>query len=228
MAEDPVESQMPDEHVLGATRGTEETERREKEFDLSGGRLCLDFANTLGGEIDARREDLATYEDLVAWAHQSGALDGAEADTLRRAAREHLEAGEAALSHARELRARIARVVSAHARGEPVGERELAALSEALAPLLARSRLVPRDDSFGWSWDGPADALERPLWDVARSVVDLLTSPDDLAAVRECASPVCSWLFVDTSRNHSRRWCDMKGCGNREKARRHYQRSKSR
>jgi len=54
--------------------------------------------------------------------------------------------------------------------------------------------------------------------------VDLLTS-DRLSAVRECAADDCAWLFLDESRNRSRRWCDMKVCGNRQKARLHYHRS---
>lgn len=61
------------------------------------------------------------------------------------------------------------------------------------------------------------------LWPVARSAAELLTSPD-AQRVRECALRSCSWLFVDRSRNRRRRWCDMKTCGNRAKARRHYRR----
>jgi predicted RNA-binding Zn ribbon-like protein len=76
---------------------------------------------------------------------------------------------------------------------------------------------------FGWAWGGPAQALDRPLWPIARSAAELLTS-DDLGCIRECASETCSWLFMDCSRNQRRRWCDMSTCGNRAKARRHYRR----
>jgi predicted RNA-binding Zn ribbon-like protein len=61
--------------------------------------------------------------------------------------------------------------------------------------------------------------LELPLWILARSAADLLTS-EQHAYVRQCASEECTWLFIDRSKNHSRRWCDMGDCGNREKARR--------
>ena len=73
-----------------------------------------------------------------------------------------------------------------------------------------------------WEWksQNPVDSI---LWPIAQSAADLLTSPD-LAAVRMCEAPDCAWLFLDQSRNRSRRWCDMKVCGNRQKARRHYQR----
>lgn len=79
--------------------------------------------------------------------------------------------------------------------------------------------------SFVWGWDDAAPALDRPLWPVARSLAELLTS-DELPRVRECAADNCAWLFIDTSKNRSRRWCDMAVCGNRAKARRHYARAR--
>ena len=78
-------------------------------------------------------------------------------------------------------------------------------------------------DGFDWAWDGASDALDRMLWPIVWSAVELLKS-DELAHVRECANDQCSWLFLDLSRNHSRRWCDMQSCGNLVKARRHYAR----
>ncbi len=71
---------------------------------------------------------------------------------------------------------------------------------------------------------GSNSALDTVLWSVARSSAELLIS-EDLMRVKECPeNDGCGWLFVDTSRNHKRRWCDMEGCGNRAKARRHYER----
>jgi len=49
----------------------------------------------------------------------------------------------------------------------------------------------------------------------------LLTSSQRLNQVRQCRGDNCGWLFVDGSKNHSRRWCDMRDCGNRAKVRRH-------
>ena len=71
-----------------------------------------------------------------------------------------------------------------------------------------------------------AEALERPLWPVLWAAAELLTSADR-DRVRACASDPCRWLFLDLSRNRSRRWCSMEDCGNRAKARRHYARSKN-
>lgn len=66
--------------------------------------------------------------------------------------------------------------------------------------------------------------LERILWPIAQSAAELLTS-SELGTVRLCEAPDCAWLFLDQSCNRSRRWSDMKVCGNRQKARRHYQRT---
>jgi len=74
-----------------------------------------------------------------------------------------------------------------------------------------------------WTWRAQDDALDGLLWPFVRSAVELLTS-EDLERVRECAAVDCAWLFVDAIHNRSRRWCDMKSFGNREKAHRHYAR----
>ena len=87
----------------------------------------------------------------------------------------------------------------------------------------ARDALSARDGGFAWAAGAPGTPLRRPLWPVLWSAADLLTS-DRLARVRSCGDPRCGWLFLDTSRNRSRRWCDMADCGNRAKARRHYAR----
>jgi len=76
-----------------------------------------------------------------------------------------------------------------------------------------------------WAWDETAPSLDRPIWLIVRSAANLLTS-EETSSIRECASETCSWLFVDRSRTRRRRWCDMSTCGNRAKARRHYQRRK--
>ena len=82
-------------------------------------------------------------------------------------------------------------------------------------------------DAYRWSWAGDCSCPERPLWQIAHAAADLLAS-DRLNRVRLCGSGTCEWVFLDESRNRSRRWCDMSTCGNREKARRHYEKVKGR
>jgi predicted RNA-binding Zn ribbon-like protein len=115
-------------------------------------------------------------------------------------------------------------IFSARARGEAAAQ-PLAVLTEELRAALSHVDLDTTADRYRWAWRHDRDAvLQRPLWAVAKSAADLLTSGRALA-VRQCAAETCWWLFLDTSRNQSRRWCDMKVCGNREKVRRFYERA---
>jgi predicted RNA-binding Zn ribbon-like protein len=87
-----------------------------------------------------------------------------------------------------------------------------------------KTQISPTDEGFNWSWQIDENSFDRMLWPIVREAANLLTS-DDINRVGECADDRgCGYLFFDTSRNHSRRWCSMEGCGNRAKAQRHYQR----
>jgi predicted RNA-binding Zn ribbon-like protein len=199
------------------------------EFELTGGELCLDFANTIGPRRDTGpiEEHLRAYADLVSWARQTGSLPSAEAEKLLRIAGARPAAAQRVLARARRLREAIYAVFSARSRGGKVPDAPLHAIDRAMAHALARRHIVRgTNGTFGWSWDRDGD-LDRPIWPVVASAADLLTS-SRLALVRECALETCGWLFLDTSRNQTRRWCDMKVCGNRAKARRFYERARAR
>ncbi|MGH2450272.1 MAG: CGNR zinc finger domain-containing protein, partial [Candidatus Limnocylindria bacterium] len=105
--------------------------------------------------------------------------------------------------------------------------RDLDRLSEERAEAESHARLMARGATPSWDWAERGHPLERPLWPLARAAAELLAS-DRRADVRECAAGDCQWLFVDESRNRSRRWCSMKSCGNRAKVRRYYQRTRER
>ena len=195
------------------------------EFEFSGGTLCLDFANTVGDRPRCANDQLSNYDDLLEWADQAGILDDEERTALARRAAGHEDAARRTFHHAIELREAIYRTFSALAAGERPGPGEIAALNAALLEALPHLRLEPGETDYGWVWCGTDSSLDSPLWPVVRSAAELLTSKDT-ALVRECASETCSWVFLDRSRTHRRRWCDMKTCGNRAKARRHYERAK--
>lgn len=93
-------------------------------------------------------------------------------------------------------------------------------LNRELRRASADARLVASADGVEWRWEGNAEALDQMLVPIARSAAELLTSPE-VDRVRECSSDTCGWLFLDVSKNRSRRWCDMKTCGNLQKVRRH-------
>ena len=197
------------------------------QFELTGGRLCLDFANTLDNRpTDQPQERLATYADLISWSVQAGALQQPAARRLEAlAARRAREAAEV-LGRARDLREAIFAVLSGHAADRPAPAGALEVLQSALPGAMSRLRLAPGKTGFSWGWDADDEALDAMLWPVVRSATDLLTS-DDLDRVRVCAGQRCNWLFLDQSRNRSRRWCDMTVCGNRDKARRFYRRARA-
>lgn len=197
-------------------------------LDLVGGALALDYANTVDWhDADQPWEWLKSYDDLVAWSSHSGILTSAEATWLLAEARRAPALAEAVLSRALILREAIFRVFSRIADGEAPDIADLALINAELSEALARSHIVPVDGGFAWDWADKDDALDRMLWPVVRSAAELLVS-EERKRLRKCEGHPCGWLFLDCSKNHSRRWCDMKACGNRAKARRHYQRTRSR
>jgi predicted RNA-binding Zn ribbon-like protein len=199
-------------------------------FELTGGVLCLDFANTVDNRPDPeRRRDLLTkYPDLISWGRQTEAIAAKEATVLLRASRRRPRLGAEALTRATALREVIYRVFSVMASAEPPPSSDLKSLSDAAVDAASHRRLVPHAGGFIWEWHASAgEALDRLLWPIARSAEELLIS-DRFRSVRECAADTCGWLFLDTSRSQSRRWCDMRVCGNRAKARRFYRRARRR
>jgi predicted RNA-binding Zn ribbon-like protein len=190
------------------------------EFDLSGGRLCLDFCNTIGWRgRDEPNEHLGSYGDFIAWAEQSRAVTAREARALLKRAVSHPAEAREALAGAIELREALYRVFAAIASGRSPRAPDLAIVNAAVPNAFERSRLVPSTDGFTLAASVKEDDLGAPLTPVVRSAIDLITSPD-VERVRTCAAAACAWLFLDTTKNRARRWCDMKTCGNREKVRR--------
>jgi len=199
------------------------------EFDLSGGVLCLDFANTVSGRAapaDAV-DHLQSFADVVSFAQQSKLISRSEADGLQEEADARPDAAERVLRQAIALRESIFRVFAGLAGDRPVRPGDIRRLQQAALDALGHRRLAPADGNYHWVWGAEEKKqLERIWWPIAESATDLLTSAD-LRRVRQCELATCAWLFLDRSRNRSRRWCDMKVCGNREKARRHYKRAHS-
>lgn len=189
-----------------------------------GGARCLDFTNTVSARGFATATDrLATYADLVAWGVENHALDPATAAALLAQAEARPAEAAHVLEEARALREAIYRLVFAQSQGLPPDAADLDLLNRALGPALNHLRLMPGTTHCVWGWDAAVQPLDRMLWPVVRSAAELLTS-DELRRVHRCAGDTCGWLFIDRSKNHSRRWCDMKECGNVAKVRRHRRR----
>jgi len=199
-------------------------ESESKTFDFSGGWLCLDYCNTADGDVNGDwKENLREYDGLITWSRQAGIVQDDEAAQLLQGAAKHPGNAEKAIEKAHALRRTLFDIFSAMANGLP-SALYLPAYNVFLNEAASHLQIAPTADEFGWDWT--ANSLEKPLWIITWSAAELLLS-EKHHLVRECGSETCSWLFLDTSRNHSRRWCDMKGCGNRAKARRHYARIKA-
>jgi predicted RNA-binding Zn ribbon-like protein len=191
---------------------------------LVGGQLSLDFINTVswrGREIP--EEHLNTYQDLLNWSILAGILGEDEVQNLSREGSIQPKAAKRILERAVELREAVYRIFSAKISNDPTSDADLIALNRELREALTHLRLSPDGDGFALDFGWGGGALDQMLWPVARATSNLLTS-DDLDRMRRCAAEDCGWFFIDTSRNRSRRWCDMKDCGNRSKARSFYNR----
>ena len=200
-------------------------DRPSATISLIGGRLCLDFVNTIGarriaasGQLTIRDEKLTSYEDLVAWAHHAGALSVVEAEwALREVELRPHEAGKV-LTDARRLREALYRILKSILGRQQPSERDLGILNEELE--IARDAERLDIDGAGFLWDWKSDrALDKVLWAVSLSAAELLTR-DDLTRLRQCGGDDCGWIFLDTTRNRSRHWCDIRDCGNRDHVRR--------
>lgn len=193
---------------------------------LIGGPLCLNFTNTAHGRGTPEHTDnLVDYVALIAWSRHADAIDAGEAERLLEAAHRHPRAAETVRRRAIELRERLHRCFLAlrhRAKPEPA---DLVGINEELTHALPHARLKPGASGLAWVWDDEP-TLDRMLWPIVRSATQLLTAPE-LPRVKQCAGHGCSWLFLDTSKNGSRRWCEMEVCGSRAKARAYYARRKA-
>jgi predicted RNA-binding Zn ribbon-like protein len=190
---------------------------------------ALDFVNTIDNRDDPerRKELLNSYADLVAWGRAAGLLTEAEAERLRRKASNASGQARAALRRAKILRETLYRVFSAVAEERQPAPADVELLDSFDKQAMAHRRIGRQEQGgYGWQWRTDGDDLDLVLWQVAKAGAELLTS-ELVYHVRACAAERCRWLFVDTSRNRARRWCDMRICGNREKARRFQQRARS-
>jgi len=199
-----------------------ETPKYIKKLRIVGGDVALDFVNTEDG--DPPVECLRGYGDLVAWSVLVGLLSAEEGERLTGEADLRPGDAEAAYRDALTLRGALYDVFRAVAEDEAPTSWDLEILREYEREALARGKLVQGDRSFRWEWKDPRD-LSRMLWPVTHAAAGLLTS-GNLDRLKLCAG--CYWVFLDASRNRSRRWCTMEVCGTDEKKRRYVAKRASR
>lgn len=195
-----------------------------KPFQLLGGNAALDLVNTVDYRFrDGGSEDLlATYEDLLRFLEQSGVLPREDSQRLKRLNQRRGE-GRRVLNCVKELRETLANVAYAWLSGKKATAAHIGVLEKHFRHASVKRELRAAENRLVWSWPSRND-LHLPLWLLAQQTEELLVS-DRTEMLRQCAREECRWLFLDTSKNHTRRWCDMKLCGNRMKARRFHSRN---
>lgn len=200
--------------------------RREPRFELVAGPVCLDFVNTLDDRFsDEPKELLKTYIDVARFAEDAGIVDPQRVDRLYALSGREPQEAQHALRAAIQLREAMYGIFWALVKKKPVPAGDLILVNQYVQVAGQHSRLVQANGRFEWRFYNAPNDFESVLWPIARSAADLLAS-EDVRKIRACDSKTCEWLFLDETKNHRRRWCDMTKCGNRAKFRRFYVRQR--
>jgi predicted RNA-binding Zn ribbon-like protein len=203
--------------------GTAAAAGSPRELPIVGGHLALNFANTIDDPLGpARHDHLISYADLLSWSSRVGSVGRDQGRTLHTSADALPLDAASVMAKAHRLRNAINELFG-HLADEPTGTHlpmsAWAELQELAADALRQATPTQgsQDSGYLWSWDTEL-ALQVPLHPVAMAAANLLVDPR-LRKVKRCAR--CPWLFIDTSKNRSRRWCDMNDCGRAQKIERY-------
>ena len=205
---------------------------------LVGARPCLDFVNTVGGRVSSpagaatpdfadhiTRDDIPDYESLLRWSAFASLLESSETDRLRDHARRSSPDAKRVLRRAIRLREALYRIGKALLEDWPPPPADLRILEREVLQARQHQRFVAGRRRLETTWALDTPRLDRVLWPVALSAAAVFGS-EDLGQLKQCGGAACGWLFIDTTRNHSRQWCEMADCGNLAKVRRFRQRQR--
>ncbi len=207
-------------------RSAEPAASRAGSLALVGGDLAFDFANTSSGRgWPNRQEHLRSAQTVVDWAEHAKMLGPADAEWLRAAVSADRSLARRVLRRALALRENIYAIAVEVTAGRPAPLAGVEALARTHAACLACAKLSPFEGRYVWSWTPTENAAEAVLGPIALSALTILTQ-GDLSRIKQCQGEKCGWLFFDTTKNKSRRWCEMEICGNRAKQRRHSARAR--
>jgi predicted RNA-binding Zn ribbon-like protein len=196
----------------------EDSGRTLETLELVGGALCLDFVNTINSRLNPEHDYLMQYSDLLGWANKLGVLSPAQSQRLQKRSRQNMHEAENTLLAARTLRDLLYRLFSRAAAGSEPEKKDMEVFGVFYGESIARGHFTRQGTHYGTTWN-VEETLDAVLWPIIHTAGELLLS-EELAQVKEC--PGCGWLFLDTSKNQSRRWCSMNTCGARDKMRRYH------
>ncbi len=194
-------------------------------FKFIAGTPGLDFVNTVGARIEdgagyrILRDKLAAFEDVVAWCEAAGLIAKPDLRAVTRTSDQSADAFRRAVA----FREALYRIVRACTGGGTPARGDIEILNVERRAAHAHRRLTFSKSRFVEAWD-PPDAPDRLLWSIVLPSAAFLVS-ESISLIRQCPGEECGWMFLDTSRNHTRQWCEMRICGNRAKARRFRERS---
>ena len=191
-------------------------------LELVGGMPCLDFVNTINSRLYPEHDYLVQYSDLTEWANKIRILSAAQSNQLQKRAKQNVAEAGNALESARTLRELLYRLFSNAAKGSEPNKRDMETFITAYGEAISHSLFLKTDDHYTTTWKVD-EIFDAVLWPIVHSAGELLLSRE-LGHVKEC--PGCGWLFLDTSKNQSRRWCSMSTCGARDKMRRYHKRQR--
>ena len=207
--------------ITAMNKSHEKSASRAGSLPLIGGVLALDFCNTASGRgTDTHLEHLNTAGDLLTWARHAGVLDEAREAELRRLCSDDPAFSVRMLAGALRLRDAIYRLDAALARKEPAEQADIDVVAQTYSACLAQGTLGTLEGGFGWAWSVDRAPEEVVIGPIAVSAMAVLSAADR-GRLKQCDGHHCGWLFLDTTKSNTRRWCEMEVCGNRAKQKRH-------
>lgn len=195
-----------------------DTIRTLETLEIIGGAPCLDFANTINSRLDPEHDYLLQYSDLVDWVRKVGLLSPMQTSQLQKQAKQNPAEAENVLRSAHTLRELLYRLFSNAAKDSEPDKKDMGAFITSYGEAISHALLIRHEDHYTTTWKLD-ESLDAVLCPIIYSAGELLLS-EELSQVKEC--PGCGWLFLDTSKNRSRRWCSMDTCGARDKMRRYH------
>jgi predicted RNA-binding Zn ribbon-like protein len=214
---------LPVNTLLLVKQKMTETIRTLETLEPVGGALCLDFVNTINSRVDPEHDYLMQYSDLAGWAHKMGILSPTQSRRLQKLAKQNMDDARNALHAARTLRELLYRLFSNMTKGTEPDQKDMEIFVVFYGEAFSRGHFIKKEAHYSTAWNVDR-SFDDLLWPIIHSAGGLLLS-EELGQVKEC--PGCGWLFLDTSKNQSRRWCSMNTCGARDKMRRYHKRQRT-
>ena len=198
-------------------RADHKSEGRAGSLALVAGDLALDFANTESGRgSDHHLNHLKSATDVLTWAKHANVISVAVAEQGCKQVKEQKQLADNLLRRAVCLRQTVYDISSSLVQGVQPRDDILEALAGHHCETMSHARLKQHGSRYAWSWNCDEELGAAVLGPIVQAAINLLTH-QDRSRIKQCGGNQCGWLFVDTSKNNSRCWCDMRVCGNRSK-----------